>query len=349
MGVSLTDPQTKRARYVGCYATEEDAARAYDRAAVQAHGPGAKRNVPGETMSEPPERMQRGSSRFHGVSWLKTSSAWKVQLKDPQTKRVRHIGSFASEEDAARAYDCAAVQACGPGAKRNFPGEAISKPPVSKGEERLQSSSYIGVSWDKSSSSLHVKLYEPSTKRQRHIGSFSSEGDAARAHDVAAVQAHGPGAKRNFPGETVGELPMPVGKEQKQQRGSSRYLGVTWHKGKFSWNVALADPQTKRARYVGCYATEEDAARAYDRAAVQARGPGAKRNFPDEAIIDLPVAVGEEQKQHRGSSRYLGVTWNKRTSKWGTRSCGTHRRSAFSKLGALPPRRTQPGRTTARL
>jgi hypothetical protein len=62
--------------------------------------------------------------------------------------------------------------------------------------------------------------------------------------------------------------------------------------------VRLTDPQTKRSRHVGYYfASEEDAAKAYDFAAVQAHGPGAVRNFPGEAIIELPVTVGEEQKQ----------------------------------------------------
>ncbi|KAG1664310.1 hypothetical protein FOA52_005708 [Chlamydomonas sp. UWO 241] len=118
-------------------------------ATSRAHGPGAKRNFPGEaiselpetvgtkrnfpgeTISELPETVGEGrklgrSSRFLGVSWHKASSAWCVKLWEPQTKRLRHIGHFACEEDAARAYDCAAVQAHGPGTKRNFPGEAIS-------------------------------------------------------------------------------------------------------------------------------------------------------------------------------------------------------------------------------
>jgi hypothetical protein len=37
----------------------------------------------------------------------------------------------------------------------------------------------------------------------------------------ASVQAHGPGAKRNFPGETTCELPVTVG-EKRKQRSSSR-------------------------------------------------------------------------------------------------------------------------------
>jgi hypothetical protein len=64
-------------------------------------------------------------------------------LTDPQTKRKQQVGYYASEKDAARAYDCAAAH--GPGAKRNFPGEDISELPMTVGEERKQQKSYIGV------------------------------------------------------------------------------------------------------------------------------------------------------------------------------------------------------------
>jgi hypothetical protein len=40
---------------------------------------------------------------------------------------------------------------------------------------------------------------------------------------------------------------------------------------------------------------------------VQAIGPDANRNFPGEAISELPLTVGEEQTQ-RNSSRYVGVS-----------------------------------------
>jgi hypothetical protein len=213
--VELRDPQTKRRRHVGNFASEEDAARAYDGAAVQARGPGSERNFPCETVSELPATVGEvltgrkrggGSSRYIGVFWVEARTSWRVRLTDPQTKRQRSVGSYASEEDAAKAYDCAAVQAHGSGAKRNFPGEAISEPPVTVGEEwkLLQSSRYIGVSWQVSSSSFQVYMTDPQ-KRQRNIGYFASEEDAARAYDSAAVQAHGPGIKRNFPGEAIGE------------------------------------------------------------------------------------------------------------------------------------------------
>jgi AP2-like factor (ANT lineage) len=138
-------------------------------------------------------------------------------------------------------------------------------------------------------------------KRNRNIGSYASEEDAARAYDFAAVQAHGPGVKRNFPDEVIRELPVTVGEEQKQ-RSSSRYIGVSWAQTKSSFQVQLWDPQTKRTLHIGSYASEEDAARAYDCAAAQAHGPGAERNFPDEVISEPPVSKGEEQKQRSSST-----------------------------------------------
>ncbi|KAG1681609.1 hypothetical protein FOA52_014117 [Chlamydomonas sp. UWO 241] len=157
------------------------------------------------------------------------------------------------------------------------------------GHKRKSSSSrYLGVRWDEGRSSWRSQMTDPQTKRQVHVGYFASEKDAARGYDFAAVQAHGQGAERNFPGEAIGELPAKVGVHRKKQRGSSRFLGVSWHKSSSSWEVKLWIPQTKRDQSIGYFGSEEVAARAYDRAAVQARGPGAKRNFPGEAIGELP-------------------------------------------------------------
>ncbi|KAG1653705.1 hypothetical protein FOA52_007933 [Chlamydomonas sp. UWO 241] len=91
----------------------------------------AKLNFPGKLINEAlvslgDERKQRKTSAFVGVSFHNTSSAWKAQLWVPETKRKRHIGSYASEVEAAWAHDVAAVkQDLGvPNKKLNFPIQA---------------------------------------------------------------------------------------------------------------------------------------------------------------------------------------------------------------------------------
>jgi hypothetical protein len=102
-------------------------------------------------------KRQSSSSRFIGVSRQKATSSFLVHLKDQQPKRRRHVGYFASEEDAARAYDCAAVQMNGPGVKRNFPGEAISELPVTVGEQKKQKTARATLASAGARQSLHGK------------------------------------------------------------------------------------------------------------------------------------------------------------------------------------------------
>ena len=96
------------------------------------------------------------------------------------------------------------------------------------------------------------------------------------------------------------------GARKRQRQQSSRYLGVSWNTAKSGWHVYLIDPQTKCRQNVGCFASEEDAARAYDCAAVDAHGAGAKRNFPGETISMLPVPLDGERKK-RMTSCEVGV------------------------------------------
>ncbi|KAG1657384.1 hypothetical protein FOA52_007584 [Chlamydomonas sp. UWO 241] len=254
------------------------------------------------------------TSCFIGVSWAKSTSAWLVQLWDPQTKRVLHIGYYASEEDAARARDCATVKMHGPEySERNFPDDIISKPPVSLGDKRRKrkTSRYIGVGWSKIRKAWEVHLWDPQTKRQRSIGQYSSEDDAARAYDCAAMKMHGPEySERNFPGKIVTEPPASRGDEQRGRK-TSRYIGVGWRENRKAWGVHFWDPQTKHTQYLGCYASEDDAARAYDCAAVKMHSPDfIKRNFPGEIISEPPV------RTERKTSRYISVSWRKGCKAW---------------------------------
>lgn len=75
-------------------------------------------------------RQQSGtkSSRFHGVAWHGYSDRWRVvicggPLNDKGHAKQLYIGVYRDEEEAARAYDRAAIKHFGQFALTNFPRE----------------------------------------------------------------------------------------------------------------------------------------------------------------------------------------------------------------------------------
>ena len=66
------------------------------------------------------QRHKRGgSSKYKGVCWNKQRGYWIAQIK--VNWKAVYLGLFDSEEDAARAYDVAAIEAFGEFAYLNFP------------------------------------------------------------------------------------------------------------------------------------------------------------------------------------------------------------------------------------
>lgn len=77
---------------------------------------------------------------------------------------------------------------------------------------------------------------------------------------------------------------------------SSRFKGVSWHKGACKWRAQIMCD--RKYHNLGLHATEEDAARAYDRAARELHGEFARVNFPGE--IDVPVSQVREDELRDG-------------------------------------------------
>ncbi len=66
------------------------------------------------------------SSRYKGVTWHAQRAHWRANIR--VNGKLRHLGSFTSEEDAARAYDIAALTAWGEHACLNFPVQEEGSP-----------------------------------------------------------------------------------------------------------------------------------------------------------------------------------------------------------------------------
>jgi hypothetical protein len=98
-------------RFLGSFVDAVDAAYAYDFAAMEHFGVFAATNqalgliptVSAERLAMYASVERTPSSRFRGVAWCKRSAKWKASLT--VRGRRRHLGYFADEADAARAYD----------------------------------------------------------------------------------------------------------------------------------------------------------------------------------------------------------------------------------------------------
>ena len=123
--------------------------------------------------------------------------------------------------------------------------------------------------------------------KQKYLGRFASEADAALAFDVAARKQSGQLAGLNFPDKDVRVPPATLPQALKVGR-ASRYRGVYWFKAVRKWSVLVR--QGGRYSYLGVYGNEEDAARVAD-AAMLRLGKGREwLNFPDAVSGGSPTS-----------------------------------------------------------
>ena len=73
-------------------------------------------------------------------------------------------------------------------------------------------------------------------------------------------------------------LLMLMGVLQAEKKLTSRFRGVCWNKKNKRWQAAIN--HAGKYIYLGSFVHEEDAAKAFDQAAVKLRGHLAKTNFP---------------------------------------------------------------------
>merc|ERR1719387_421699 len=163
-----------------------------------------------------PKRSRCGrkskSSNFIGVT--KNGEKWQARIWERECGRFLHLGTFASPEDAARAYDRAVLHFCGRDADTNYPVEQYEQDPLVNALPKLSKEEFVlrlreakaeaKAPIDKPKGTIGVTKYRGKwqariCRRDLHIGTFAFPEDAARAYDRAVLHLCGRDADTNYP------------------------------------------------------------------------------------------------------------------------------------------------------
>lgn len=249
-------------------------------AAARALGPAS----PAQLVREASQReKQRTSSRFLGVSWDPRGKAWRVSAQ--ALRRKYNIAGLKDEEQAAVLRDRLMLYLLGKAVPLNFPGRKLKPASFEQLQIELRgarsASRYRGVSpqtvGERETWSAQIII-----KRKGHfLGRYATERQAAIAYDRAAIHYLGARAKLNLPAESrrlgpadAATLCAEAHAEVKKTK-RSRFHGVTLQ-GQL-WTACIV--HRYQPHRLGSFASEEEAAVAYDKAAVRFHGAKAKLNF----------------------------------------------------------------------
>lgn len=140
------------------------------------------------------------SSKYKGVFRRKNAKKWQAKIR--KDGHLKHLGTFISEDDAARAYNKAAMELFGEGCYLNIIGEnnnseILNIPTVSQVRKKGKVG-YKGVSLSKSRSKpFRARIWVDG--KESVIGYFATKTEAALAYDKKAKELYGDKAILNFP------------------------------------------------------------------------------------------------------------------------------------------------------
>ncbi|XP_072997375.1 ethylene-responsive transcription factor WRI1-like [Typha latifolia] len=146
--------------------------------------------------------------------------------------------------------------------------------------------------------------------RQVYLGAYDSEEAAAHTYDLAALKYWGPETILNFPLESYAKEYEEMQSMTKEEylaslrrrssgfsRGVSKYRGVARHHHNGRWEARIGRVFGNKYLYLGTFSTQEEAAQAYDLAAIEHRGPNAVTNFDISCYMNYLQPLSQAQQE----------------------------------------------------